>query len=193
MQGHEIGPHILSLARHKAQDFWQAPQHPHLPGAAVSRARLGRSAQLLQKPQRPGRRRIHPIPAQPRQPHHIAGGHHPQHCIAILTPRLQRRHDGPHMLFHKQHGGKHDIGPANVCLAALQQGIIAAPIGCGMKPDRNARMRFRQLCLRPLRSTRQVIVQRYNHNAEWHLVFTGRTELGISAHDEPLHRKAFPA
>ena len=131
LQRQEIGTHILRRSRNEAQQRRKPAQHLHLtlPGRSVLRAALFArlAAQALQHRQRAGGFAGHAEFADPRQAHHLTGGHAAEHRIAMRLARRQGRQHGTYMVVEKQHGRHNDVGLGNVGMALRQRLIVRAP------------------------------------------------------------------
>ena len=137
LKGEEIGAHVLRGAGDEAQDLRQPLQHSHLLRAGARGFFLA-APQPFQEGQRPTLGSRHIEPADAGQTHYLGRRQQTDHCIAIVTTRLQVRQDRLEMILHEQHGVDDNVGLRDVRAATRQRLFIAGPFGRRMQDHRKA-------------------------------------------------------
>ena len=163
LHGQEIGAHILRSTGDEFQQFGQTAQHRHLPRTGTGAGLVG-TAQLLDHRHQPGGGLVHAIIAHPRQLDHVARRHQADHRIAVVLPRLQVRHHRADVIFEKQHRHQDDIAARDIGAGGFERFGFLIPVGGGVKPDRDARFAAEKQFLCPGNGTRQMVVQRDDHD-----------------------------
>ena len=176
LHGEEIGANILRGSGNETQDLGQPLQHGQLlfAGGGLLGVLVGLgAAQFLQQVDDGALAAAHGEAAHAGELDHLTSRHEAHQRIASVAPGGQRRHHCLDVVFHEQHGGNDDVGPADLVDAMGQRIGIGTPVGGRVDGKRKARNLARQLRVDARNRPRQVIVECDDHHAAgrfWRLI-----------------------